>query len=154
MWRVLGGVFLLIGLAILAAALLREGGLLRWQSLIGLAIGAIVCGGAGWMFRRAHHIGTSSLGVVRGSITEMIPGDYDTPSNVVMTVSSAFSFDGAGATTPTPKRLGQQRLSVPDYNVFKALSEGQANVADVQFLCLPDGSVISLLDDALGLLQK
>ncbi len=149
MWRVLGSAFLLIGLVIVAAAIFREGGLLRWQSLAGLAIGVVVCAGAGWMFRRAHLIGTSSLGVVRGSITQMIPGDYDAPSNVVMTVSSAFSFDGDGTTTPDPKRLGQQRLSVPDYNVFKALGEGQANVADVQFLCLPDGSVVSLLDDAL-----
>ena len=139
----------MIGLVILMVVIARGIDLRQWRSLVGLAIGTIVCAGAGWMFWRAHRIGSSSLSVVRGSITEMIPGDYDLPSSFVMHISSAFSFGGDGVTTPLPNRLGQQRLSVPDYAVFTALGEGKISVADVQFLCRPDGSVISLLDDAL-----
>ena len=148
-WRVLGAGFLMIGLLILIAAFARGIDLQQWRSWVGLAIGVTVCAGSGWMFRRAHQIGSSNLSVVRGSITEMIPGDYDLPSSVVMQVSSALSFGEDGVTTPLPNRLGQQRLSVPDYAVFTTLGEGKANVDDVQFLCRPDGSVIALLDEAL-----
>jgi hypothetical protein len=144
MWRLLGAIFLMMGLVIARGIDLRQ-----WRSLVGLALGVIVCAGAGWMFWRAHQIGSSNLSVVRGSITEMIPGDYDLSSSFVMHISSAFSFGGDGVTTPLSNRLGQQRLGVPDYAVFTALGEGKTNMADVQFLCRPDGSVISLLDDAL-----
>jgi hypothetical protein len=147
LWRVLGLVFVLIGLSIGLVVALNDAA--AWRKLLGLGIGGAVCAGAGWMFLRAQRIGNSPLHVLRGSVRELIPGDYDLPSSIVMSVASAFSFGADGTTTPLPNRLGQQRISVLDYEVFKALSEGKANVADVQFLCLPDGAVISLLEEAL-----
>jgi hypothetical protein len=106
------------------------------------------------MFRRAFQIGNSPLLVVRGSITELTPGDYDLPSSVTLSVASAFQFGRDGVTTPMPNRLGMQRLSIADYAVFKSLGEGQVNVRDAQFLCLSNGEVISLLNEALDNAQR
>ena len=147
MWRVLSACFLLVGLVILAVVVLR--GAEQWRRIAGAVMGGLICAGAAWMFRRGQGIAAAPLLVVRGSITALTPGDYDVPSSLQMTVTEAFEFGASGQTNPASKHAGNQRLNVPDYEVFKMLSEGKANVNDVQLLCLPDGAVISLLEDAL-----